>query len=169
MVERAAAQARRHQAFVGLGSNLGDRVAALDTALAALAALPATTLVARSSFYESAPVEAPGDDYLNAVAQLDTALTPLALLAALQSIESQQGRERPYGNAPRTLDLDLLLHGEVALASPELTLPHPRLHQRAFVLVPLAEIAPTLVIPTHGTVGDLIDGVAAQRIGKLKR
>jgi 2-amino-4-hydroxy-6-hydroxymethyldihydropteridine diphosphokinase len=163
------AAAARRDAFVGLGSNLGDRVAALDAALAAIAVLPATTLVARSSYYESAPFEASGGDYLNAVARLETALAPLALLRALQAIETAQGRERPFANAPRTLDLDLLLYGEVQLDSAEITLPHPRLHQRAFVLVPLAEIAPTLVIPTHGAVGDLIGAVAAQRIAKLKR
>jgi 2-amino-4-hydroxy-6-hydroxymethyldihydropteridine diphosphokinase len=163
------AAAVRRDAFVGLGSNLGDRVAALDAALAAIAALPATTLVARSSYYESAPFEASGGDYLNAVARLETALAPLALLRALQAIETGQGRERPFANAPRTLDLDLLLYGEVQLDSAELTLPHPRLHQRVFVLVPLAEIAPSLVIPTHGAVGDLIGAVAAQRVAKLKR
>ena len=168
MSERAAAGMRR-EAFVGLGSNLGDRVAALDTALAALAAMPETTLVAHSSYYQSAPLEAPGDDYLNAVARLETALSPLALLRALQAIETGQGRERPFTNAPRTLDLDLLLYDEVQLDSTELTLPHPRLHQRAFVLVPLAEIAPALVIPTHGAVGDLTGGVASQRIAKLNR
>ena len=169
MTRDGQAAAARRDAFVGLGSNLGDRVAALDAALAAIAVLPATTLVARSSYYESAPFEASGGDYLNAVARLETALAPLALLRALQAIETAQGRERPFANAPRTLDLDLLLYGEVQLDSAEITLPHPRLHQRAFVLVPLAEIAPTLVIPTHGAVGDLIGAVAAQRIAKLKR
>jgi 2-amino-4-hydroxy-6-hydroxymethyldihydropteridine diphosphokinase len=131
--------------------------------------LPATKLVARSSYYQSAPLDAPGDDYLNAVVRLETALPPLALLHALQAIEARHGRERPFSHAPRTLDLDLLLYDEVRLDSVELTLPHPRLHQRAFVLVPLAETAPTLVIPTHGAVGDLIGGVATQRIAKLKR
>ena len=168
MSERDAAPARRN-AFVALGSNLGDRVAALDAALVAIAALPATKLVAHSSYYQSAPVDAPGDDYLNAVARLETSLPPRALLRALQAIETSQGRERPFSHAPRTLDLDLLLYDQVVLDSVELTLPHPRLQQRAFVLVPLAEIAPTLVIPTHGAVGDLIGGVATQRIAKLKR
>jgi len=168
MVEQAAALSPR-DAFVGLGSNLGDRVAALDAAFAAIAGLPATTLAARSSYYESAPFEATGDDYLNAVARVETTLAPLALLRALQAIETRQGRERPFDKAPRTLDLDLLLYGDVVRDSAELTLPHPRLHQRAFVLVPLAEIAPTLVIPTRGTVGELIGGVATQRIAKLKR
>jgi 2-amino-4-hydroxy-6-hydroxymethyldihydropteridine diphosphokinase len=168
MAEPDAADPGR-DAFVGLGSNLGDRVAELDAAIAAIAALPATMLVARSSYYESAPLDAPGGNYLNAVVQLRTSLAPLELLRALQAIEARQGRVRPFTNAPRTLDLDLLLYGDVALDSTELTLPHPRLHQRAFVLVPLAEITPTLVIPTHGAVGDLIGRVAPQRIAKLKR
>jgi 2-amino-4-hydroxy-6-hydroxymethyldihydropteridine diphosphokinase len=168
MVQPDAAAAGR-DAFVGLGSNLGDRVAALDAALAAIAALPATTLVRGSSYYESAPLQAPGGDYLNAVAQLRTSLAPLDLLRELQAIETRHGRVRPFTNAPRTLDLDLLLYDDVAIESAALTLPHPRLHQRRFVLVPLAEIAPGLVIPTYGTVGALAERVAAQRIAKLKR
>jgi 2-amino-4-hydroxy-6-hydroxymethyldihydropteridine diphosphokinase len=168
MLDRAAADAGR-AAFVGLGSNLGDRVAALDGALAALAALPQTTLIARSSYYESAPLDAPGGDYLNAVARLRTSLAPLALLRALQAIEARHGRQRPFPNAPRTLDLDLLLYGELALESEALTLPHPRLHERAFVLVPLAEIAPDLVLPSYGTVGALASRVVGQRVAKLKR
>jgi 2-amino-4-hydroxy-6-hydroxymethyldihydropteridine diphosphokinase len=158
-----------HEAFVGLGSNLGDPVAELDTALAEIAALPATTLISRSSYYLSAPLHAPGDDYLNAVAHLRTQLAPLALLRALQAIETRHGRLRPFANAPRTLDLDLLLYGDIAIDSPELRLPHPRLHERAFVLVPLAEIAPKHVIPMHGSVQDLAGRVASQRIAKLKR
>jgi 2-amino-4-hydroxy-6-hydroxymethyldihydropteridine diphosphokinase len=168
MAERDAADAGC-DAFVGLGSNLGDRVAELDAALAALAALPATTLAAHSSYYESAPHDAPGGDYLNAVARVRTSLAPLELLRTLQAIEARRGRVRPFDNAPRTLDLDLLLYGELAIESAALTLPHPRLHERAFVLVPLAEIAPTLVVPTHGAVADLIGGVMSQRIAKLKR
>jgi 2-amino-4-hydroxy-6-hydroxymethyldihydropteridine diphosphokinase len=156
-------------AYIGLGSNLGDRVSELDRAFAEIAALPATTLVARSSCYESAPVEASGGDYLNAVAHVRTSLAPLALLRALQAIEARHGRLRPFKNAPRTLDLDLLLHGDGVLDTAELSLPHPRLHERAFVLVPLAEIAPALVLPTHGTARDLAGRVAAQRIAKLKR
>ncbi len=168
MTNPGAASAGR-DAFIGLGSNLGDRVAELDAALAALAALPATTLVARSSYYESAPLDASGGDYLNAVAQVRTSLAPLALLRALQAIEARQGRVRPFTHAPRTLDLDLLLYGDVAMETAALTLPHPCLHERAFVLVPLAEVTPTLVIPTHGAVGDLIGRVAPQRIARLKR
>ena len=154
-------------AGIGLGANLGDARATLDAAIRALAALPASTLRAVSSVYRSAPVDSSGPDYLNAVALLDTQLTPQALLAELQRIEQAHGRERPYRNAPRTLDLDLLFHGGQRLASPALTVPHPRLHERAFVLRPLAEVAPDLVIPGHGPVAELLHAVADQRIDKL--
>jgi 2-amino-4-hydroxy-6-hydroxymethyldihydropteridine diphosphokinase len=131
--------------FVGLGANLGDALATLRTAFEALDALPGTRCVARSSFYRSAPVDAQGPDYINAVAELRSTLEPAALLAALQAIEARLGRERPHRNAPRTLDLDLLRYGERRIDSPTLTLPHPRMHGRAFVLLPLAELAPALV------------------------
>ena len=134
-------------AFIGLGANLGDRERHLEAAMRELAALPHSTLVARSSLYESAPIDAGGGDYLNAVAQLRTALAPRELLDALQAVERRHGRERPHANAPRTLDLDLLLHGDTRSASDALGLPHPRMHQRAFVLLPLLEIAPELAIP----------------------
>jgi 2-amino-4-hydroxy-6-hydroxymethyldihydropteridine diphosphokinase len=131
--------------FVGLGANLGDDLAGcLQSAVDALARLPATRLVAVSRIWRSAPVDALGPDYLNAVAQLETTLAPEALLTGLQAIEQQHGRERPYPNAPRTLDLDLLLHGDTQCQSERLTLPHPRLGQRAFVLKPLLELDPTL-------------------------
>lgn len=159
----------RVDAYVGLGSNLGDSVAAIEAALDALAALPSTTLVARSALYRSAPLDAPGDDYVNAVAHLRTAVAPLALLHALHEIERRAGRERPFANAPRSLDLDLLLHGDAVLASEELTLPHPRMHARAFVLAPLAEIAPELVVPGRGSVADLRAAVVGQRVAKLIR
>ena len=133
--------------FVGLGANLGDAAATVREAFDALGALPQTTCVARSSLYRSAPVDAQGSDYINAVAQLRTGLSPLALLDALQAIEGRFGRERPYRNAPRTLDLDVLLYGQRRIVTPRLTVPHPRLHERAFVLVPLAEIAPDLALP----------------------
>ncbi|MBW7833113.1 MAG: 2-amino-4-hydroxy-6-hydroxymethyldihydropteridine diphosphokinase [Simplicispira suum] len=134
-------------AWIGLGANLGDRTAALRTALAALAALPGTRLRRVSSLYRSAPVDAGGPDYLNAVAEIATQLPPHDLLAALQAIEHAAGRERPYRNAPRTLDLDILLYGDLRLDTATLTLPHPRLHERAFVLLPLAELAPERVLP----------------------
>jgi 2-amino-4-hydroxy-6-hydroxymethyldihydropteridine diphosphokinase len=115
-------------------------------AFEALDALPGTRCVARSGLYRSAPIEAQGADYINAVAQLKTQLSPAALLKELQAIEDRFGRERPYRNAPRTLDLDLLLYGQRHIVTPLLTLPHPRMHERAFVLAPLAEIAPDLAL-----------------------
>lgn len=154
-------------AYVGLGANLGDARAALDSACAALARLPQTTLQRCSSTWRSAPIDSSGPDYLNAVAELRTALAPPELLRHLQVIEGAHGRERPYRNAPRTLDLDLLLHGQAALATPELTLPHPRLHERAFVLRPLAELAPDLLVPGRGRVAALLPAVAGQRIERL--
>lgn len=154
-------------AYVGLGANLGDARAALESAFAALAALPGTELLRRSSLWRSAPVDSSGPDYLNAVAELRTTLAPLELLHQLQAIELAHGRERPYRNAPRTLDLDLLLYGEHVLATPELTLPHPRVHQRAFALAPLAELAPQLNIPGHGSAASLLARVADQRIERL--
>ena len=156
-------------AFIGLGANLGDRARQIDAACLDIAALPMTTLVARSALYASAPLDAPGGEYLNAVARVRSALAPLELLRALQAIETRHGRVRPFAGAPRTLDLDLLLYGDLVLASDELTLPHPRLHERAFVLVPLAEIAPGLVVPGRGRVVDLCAAVSSQRVAKLDR
>ena len=147
--------------WVGLGANLGDARAALRDAVRAMAALPGTQVRGVSSLYRSAPVDAGGPDYLNAVAELQTTLAPLALLHALQAIEQAAGRERPYRNAPRTLDLDLLLYGEQRLAGDELTVPHPRLWERAFVLQPLAELRPGWVAPAR------LQAVAAQRIERM--
>ena len=132
-------------ACVALGANLGDAVATVQQALRDLASLPNTQWVKASSLYRSAPYEAQGPDFINAVALLHTQLNPLELLHALQDLELQSGRERPYKNAPRTLDLDLIFHGDTELATPELTLPHPRWHERAFVLQPLAEVWPERV------------------------
>ena len=154
-------------AYIGLGANLGEPASALREALLAIAALPDSRLAATSSFYRTAPIDSSGPDYLNAVARLDTCLEPLALLAELQRIEQTHGRERPYRNAPRTLDLDLLLYGDECLTTPALTLPHPRLHERAFVVRPLTEIAPQLSIPGRGRVADLLANVAGQRIDRL--
>jgi 2-amino-4-hydroxy-6-hydroxymethyldihydropteridine diphosphokinase len=136
--------------FVGLGANLGDARATLAAAVEALGRLPGTRCVARSSLYRSAPVDADGPDYVNAVVELRTTLAPQALLEGLQRLEAQFGRERPYRHAPRTLDLDLLLYGSRRLSTPTLVLPHPRLHERAFVIEPLAEIAPALAPPRVG-------------------
>ncbi|QBK05239.1 2-amino-4-hydroxy-6-hydroxymethyldihydropteridine diphosphokinase [Hylemonella gracilis] len=148
-------------AYVGLGANLGDARETLRHALVELDRLPGTRLVRASSIYRSAPVDAQGPDFWNAVAGIETRLNPYELLAALQQLEQAAGRERPYRNAPRTLDLDLLLHGVLRQDDPELTLPHPRMRDRAFVLLPLAEIAPGLV-----DTGDLAR-VADQRIQRL--
>ena len=152
------------RAYIGLGANLGDLRGTLDAAFDALHRLPRTCLVARSSFFTSAPLDADGPDYLNAVAAVDTTLAAAALLAHLFAIERAHGRDRSYRNAPRTLDLDLLLYGDVVLDTPELTLPHPRLHERAFVLLPLLEIAPAIAIPGRGSVRALIAGVAHQGV-----
>ncbi|MFG6417132.1 2-amino-4-hydroxy-6-hydroxymethyldihydropteridine diphosphokinase [Roseateles sp. DC23W] len=151
------------RAYVALGANLGvDLFDTLGRAATALTNLPGTRLVALSSAWRSAPVDAGGPDFLNAVAALDTTLAPLAMLDALQAIEHAHGRERPFANAPRTLDLDLLLHGDTLLQTPRLTLPHPRIGERAFVLRPLLEIAPALAHLASGS------GWQSQRIERLR-
>jgi 2-amino-4-hydroxy-6-hydroxymethyldihydropteridine diphosphokinase len=136
-------------ACVALGANLGDAVGTVQQALRDVAGLSETQLVNASSLYRSAPYEAQGPDFINAVALVNTQLSPLALLHALQALELQRGRERPYVNAPRTLDLDVIFYGDVVLETPELTLPHPRWHERAFVLLPLAEVWPEGVSATQ--------------------
>jgi 2-amino-4-hydroxy-6-hydroxymethyldihydropteridine diphosphokinase len=134
-------------AYVALGANLGDSRKTVLRAFDALAQLPTTQLIQRSQLYRTAPHEAQGPDFFNAVAQIDTCLTAYELLDALQAIENHAGRLRPYLNAPRTLDLDLLFYGEAHVFSPRLTLPHPRWHERAFVLYPLADVWPQRVNP----------------------
>ncbi|MFW5331474.1 2-amino-4-hydroxy-6-hydroxymethyldihydropteridine diphosphokinase [Hydrogenophaga sp. ZJX-1] len=129
-------------AFVALGANLGDPAQALREALQRLSETPGVRLVRASSLYRTTPIDSSGPDYLNAVAEIATTLTAPGLLTALQAIEQGAGRERPYRNAPRTLDLDLLLYGSARIHSPTLTVPHPSMGERAFVLVPLHEIAP---------------------------
>jgi 2-amino-4-hydroxy-6-hydroxymethyldihydropteridine diphosphokinase len=155
------------RAYVGLGANLGEARGQVEAAFLALAEVPGVHLVARSSLYRTAPIDAGGPDYVNAVAAVDTTLEPHALLKVLQAIETRFGRERPYRNAPRTLDLDLLLDGDRRFSDPVLTLPHPRLQLRAFVLRPLAELAPDLVVPGLGPVAGLLPAVADQRIERL--
>ncbi|MCX2864737.1 2-amino-4-hydroxy-6-hydroxymethyldihydropteridine diphosphokinase [Paucibacter sp. PLA-PC-4] len=157
----------RVSAFVGLGANLGDTARTLASALKALAALPETELVAVSSLYRSAPVDASGPDYLNAAARLETALPPEALLRCLQAIELAHGRERPFVNASRTLDLDLLLYAERKIRSQHLCVPHPRLHQRAFVLLPLLELGPDLSAPELGALRSYLSAVSDQRVERL--
>jgi len=151
-------------AYIGIGGNLGDARATVEDALRRLAQLPHTILCAQSPLYRTAPVDAGGGDYVNAVAQLFTSLTPHDLLQALQDIEQAHGRQRPYRNAPRTLDLDILLYGDLIIADDVLTVPHPRMVQRAFVLIPLLDIAPAVAIPGIGAVRDLRAGVANQAI-----
>lgn len=169
-------------AYIALGANLGDAAAALHLAVKALGELPFTQVLQTSSFYKTAPMgtntgtvasvstpepglapapPSPVNDYINAVVQLETRLTAPALLEHLQLLEQDAGRERPYHNAPRTLDLDLLLYGSASIDSLHLTVPHPRMWQRAFVLVPLAEIAPALVMKAQ------LDAVADQEIERL--
>ncbi|UCE89170.1 MAG: 2-amino-4-hydroxy-6-hydroxymethyldihydropteridine diphosphokinase [Pseudomonadota bacterium] len=146
-------------AWIGLGSNLQDPVNQVRTALVELDAIPDTHLVRHSRLYRSAPM-GPADqpDYINAVAMLETTLSPRGLLDELRAIESRHGRVRGGPRwGPRTLDLDLLLFGERRIAQADLTVPHPGLHVRAFVLYPLVEIAPDLTIPGHGRVRDLAD------------
>lgn len=161
----SAAPAR---AWIALGANLGDVVSTLRHALQDIAALPATTLRARSRFYRT-PAWGRTDqpDFVNAVAAVDTTLAPESLLDALLDIERRAGRERSGEGGrwgPRVLDLDLLLHGDARVDSPGLELPHPRLHERAFVLVPLAELAPDLEIPGRGRVDRLLAAVDAAGI-----
>ena len=131
--------------WIGLGANLGARADTLRAALSAITALSGTSVQRVSSLYRSAPVDAGGPDYLNAVAELRTTLAPQALLEALQAIELAAGRERPYRNAPRTLDLDIVVWGDEKIETATLTVPHPRMWERAFVLLPLAELAPERV------------------------
>jgi 2-amino-4-hydroxy-6-hydroxymethyldihydropteridine diphosphokinase len=134
-------------AFVALGANLGDAQQAVLQAITLLACLPETELTARSRLYRTAPYEASGPDFVNAVVSLATRLTAPDLLQALQNLELQAGRLRPYMHAPRTLDLDVLLYGDAHIDSPRLIVPHPRMWGRAFVLQPLAELAPERIPP----------------------
>ena len=149
-------------AYVGVGANLGDAVRTVREAIARIARLPHTAVTRQSSLYRTAPVDSSGPDYINAVAEISTRLTAPELLAQLQGIEQAAGRERPYRNAPRTLDLDLILFGGASIDSARLQVPHPRMNTRAFVLVPLAEIAPELVAPER------LAAVASQRLARLQ-
>lgn len=155
------------RAFVGLGANLGDPQRAVRDALDALRALPQTRIDAVSSLYLSAPVDAGGDDYVNAVARLQTSLSAHDLLTGLQGIERNFGRERPFRNAPRTLDLDLLLYGEHTIHDDVLEVPHPRMMTRAFVLLPLLELDAGIRVPGHGLASDFLPAVGDQQIRRI--
>ena len=156
------------RAYVALGSNLGDPVSTLKDAIEFLAALRGSLLKAVSSLYRTAPVGLKHQpDFINAVVALDTRLPPTELLQELFAVEARFGRRRGLRNAPRTLDLDLLLHGDTVQDDHELTLPHPRMHERAFVLAPLAEIAPDVTVPGRGPVAQLLALCRDQRIHRL--
>ena len=148
-------------AYIALGANLGDARVAVSAAVDSICSLPGVKLIATSSLYRTEPMQSSGPDYINAVVKVASTLPSYSLLRALQKIEHEAKRERPYRNAPRTLDLDLLLYGSAQIESDALTVPHPRMRERAFVLLPLQEIAPELV-----SAADL-QRVADQRIEKI--
>jgi len=146
-----------HVAFIGIGSNLDGPQARVRHAFDALDALPQTRVTGRSPLYCSAPIGGPPQpDYVNAVARLETALAPATLLAALLALEAEQGRTRGEPNAPRTLDLDLLLYDALCCTQPGLRLPHPRMHERRFVLAPLLDLEPAARIPGRGAAAELL-------------
>lgn len=155
-------------AYIALGSNLDGPELQVRAGLRALSGLPSTRLIAASSLYRSGPVgyrDQP--DFVNAVAGIETGLAPRALLEHLLAIERSRGRVRDFPNAPRTLDLDIVLYGEAVVREPGLTIPHPRMHERAFVIVPLAEIAPQASVPGRGVARDLLRGVDGTQVCKL--
>ncbi|MBC7201984.1 MAG: 2-amino-4-hydroxy-6-hydroxymethyldihydropteridine diphosphokinase [Pusillimonas sp.] len=154
------------RAFIGLGANLGPALETLRQAAEQLAAHPGITAFQLSSLYRSKPVDALGPDYVNAVARFYTTLEPYALLTLLQETEHTYGRQRPYRNAPRTLDLDLLLYEGIQLNTAVLTLPHPRMHLRAFVLQPLHDLEPTLTLE-QGSLAALLKACGRQEIERL--
>ncbi len=157
------------RAFVGLGANLGDPEAQVRGALTALEAIRATRLVAASSLYRSTPVGVGGQpDFINAVAAIETARGARALLDELLGVEARFGRRREFPGAPRTLDLDLLLYGDQLIDEPGLVVPHPRMHERAFVLAPLAEIAPETVVPGKGPVSVLLAACKDQKVERIR-
>lgn len=157
------------QAYIGLGANLGDPKSNLIEALRRISLLKGVCLRKVSGFYRSSPVDASGPDYVNAVASIHTRLAADDLLCELFAIEKALGRVRPAGvaRAPRTIDLDLLLYADFVSNSEFLTLPHPRMHERAFVLVPLLEIAPNLIIPGRGLAKDYLPSVGNQTVVKM--
>lgn len=155
------------KAFIGFGGNIGDTRQIITDAIVCLALRSELQILAKSCFYQSAPVEATGGDYINAVIEIETELSPYGLLHVCQAVEQQFGRERPYSNAPRTLDLDILSYEGVTQNETELMLPHPRIIERSFVLLPLLEIAPDFFLPNLGELKAYLPQVAHQRIEKL--
>jgi 2-amino-4-hydroxy-6-hydroxymethyldihydropteridine diphosphokinase len=158
-----------HRAYIALGANLGNPVATINDAIDALVALRGCIFLAVSSLYRTAPVGLKRQpDFINAVVCVKTHLGPRELLEELFALEARFGRERTIRNAPRTLDLDLLLHGDTVQDDPAATLPHPRMHERAFVLAPLVEIAPDVVIPGRGPAAEWLVRCADQRIHRVE-
>jgi 2-amino-4-hydroxy-6-hydroxymethyldihydropteridine diphosphokinase len=156
-------------AYVGIGSNLEEPRRQVEQAFEELKTIERTTLLRRSSLYRSAPVGySDQPQFINAVAALDTALGPERLLDQLQAIEARHGRLRSFANAPRTLDLDLLLYGTQTIRSPRLTVPHPRMHERAFVLRPLLELDPQAEIPGKGSAAQLLAGCSTQEVQRIE-
>lgn len=159
---------KRHTAYVALGANLGDPVGQIETALEDLTKLSGTRVIQRSGLYASKPAGyADQPDYVNAVAKLDTGLTPRELLTSLLDIELRHGRRRTFRNSPRTLDLDILLYDDLCLDEPGLHVPHPRMHERAFVLLPMNEISPDVILPGRGRIADLLAETAHDGVQRL--
>ena len=161
------------KAFVALGSNLANPIKQVEAAFAALERLPKTRVLLKSSLYKTAPIGYEAEqlsqipDFINAVAAIETELSPIEILDAILEIENKAGRERPFPNAPRVLDCDLLVYENTTMSTSKLTLPHPRMHERGFVLLPLFEIAPQLSIPNHGKIAILIQDQQFTGITKL--
>jgi 2-amino-4-hydroxy-6-hydroxymethyldihydropteridine diphosphokinase len=155
------------KAFIGLGGNVGDSRQILTDAVICLAQIPSIQINARSCFYISSPVDAPGDDYINNVVSISTTLEPKSLLHACQAVERHFGRERPYEKAPRTLDIDVLIYEDLISNDPELIIPHPRMTERMFVLLPLLELEPEIELPLHGKLKHKIPDLSWQQIEKL--
>ncbi|MEI7426693.1 MAG: 2-amino-4-hydroxy-6-hydroxymethyldihydropteridine diphosphokinase [Betaproteobacteria bacterium] len=155
-------------AFIGLGGNVGDSRQILTDAVVCLAQIPFIQINARSCFYISKPVDAPGDDYINNVIAISTTLEPLPLLHACQAVEKHFGRERPFAKAPRTLDIDLLIYDDFHCTEPELIIPHPRITERMFVLLPLLELVPDIELPLHGKLRNKLPELSWQKIEILQ-
>jgi 2-amino-4-hydroxy-6-hydroxymethyldihydropteridine diphosphokinase len=161
------------QAFIALGSNLENPIQQIQSAFLALENIRKTQLIKKSALYQTAPIGYDESeltkipDFINAVAELETQLSPLALLEEILNIENQAGRVRPYPNAPRVLDCDLLLYGDTMMQSEKLTLPHPRMHTRGFVLLPLFEIAPQLNLANHGKIATLMTEEVMQGVRRI--
>jgi 2-amino-4-hydroxy-6-hydroxymethyldihydropteridine diphosphokinase len=166
-VPTTAPTASAISSFIGIGANLGDAKASVLYAIAQIAKLSQTTLISQSSLFITAPIDSSGDDYINAVVEISTQLSAHDLLQELQNLELACGRERPYRNAPRTLDLDILLYGEHIIKDDHLTVPHPRMTERAFVIIPLLQIQAFIKIPGKGPAHQFAPLVADQGISKL--